>query len=61
MPTDPDGLWPRRTDDSVIRADEDREINDVERALDEEALDDDEETRIDADDRPVDLDEDLEH
>ena len=61
MPTDPDGLWPRRTDDSVIRADEDREINDVERALDEEALDDVEETRIDADDRPVNLDEDLVH
>ncbi|MCU1443005.1 MAG: hypothetical protein JWQ59_1155 [Cryobacterium sp.] len=62
MPSDPDGLWPRRGDDTIDRVDEEREIDDVEKPLDEEVLDDDEVLRIDADDRPVeDLDDDLEH
>jgi hypothetical protein len=62
MPSDPDGLWPRRSDDSIDRPDEDREIDDVEQPADEEVIIEEDLPRIDADDRPVrDLDDDLEH
>ena len=62
MPSDPDGLWPRRADDTIDRVDEEREITDVENPPDAEVIDEDEVIRIDADDRPVeDLDDDLDH
>jgi hypothetical protein len=62
MPSDPDGLWPRRPDDTIDRSDEDRPIDDVESPADAEVIEEDEIVRIDADDRPVnEFDEDLEH
>jgi hypothetical protein len=56
MPSDPDGLWPRRPDDTVDSPDEEREVDDTLKPVDEEDLGD-EQPRIDADDRPVDFDD----
>ena len=56
MASDPDGLWPRLPDEDIDAPDEQREVDDVEVPVDEEAVVDlDDHPRIDADDRPVDI------
>lgn len=60
MASDPDGLWPRRADAASEGLDEDREIDDVELTLTAESPinhEEDPEWMIDADQRPVDLDD----
>ncbi|MBC7441544.1 MAG: hypothetical protein H7311_03340 [Ramlibacter sp.] len=63
MATDPDGLFPRRADAASEGVDENREIDDIELTLEEDLLpeeenEDEAEWMIDADQRPVDLDDD---
>ncbi|TFC26314.1 hypothetical protein E3O53_08550 [Cryobacterium sp. TMT2-18-3] len=60
MASNPDGLSPRRADAASDGLDEDREIDDIELTLDEDAPlaeDGDAEWMIDADQRPVGLDD----
>ena len=60
MASDPDGLWPRRADAASDGLDEDREIDDIELTLEEElpiVEEEDPEWMIDADQRPVELDD----
>ena len=60
MASDPDGLWPRRADAASDGRDEDREIDDIELTLAEETPiveEEDPEWMIDADQRPVELDD----
>ncbi|HSP74927.1 MAG TPA: hypothetical protein VLO31_01775 [Cryobacterium sp.] len=60
MASNPDGLWPRKTDAASDGLDENREIDDIELTLDEDLPPTEEEApewMIDADQRPVDLDD----
>lgn len=60
MASDPDGLWPRKTDAASDGRDEDRDIDDIERTLEEDLLPEEEEEpewMIDADQRPVELED----
>ncbi|MEO6200761.1 MAG: hypothetical protein ABIX44_06305 [Cryobacterium sp.] len=60
MASDPDALWPRRTNVGSEGVDEDRDVDDVNLTLDEDLLpeeDDDDEWATDADERTVDLDD----
>ncbi|TFC87331.1 hypothetical protein E3T24_05450 [Cryobacterium sp. TmT2-59] len=62
MATDPDGLWPRRADAASEGVDEEREIDDIDRTLEEDLLPEEEEEgeaewMADADQRPVGLDD----
>ena len=60
MASDPEGLWPRRADATSDGLDEDREIDDIELTLDKDvplAEDGDAVWMIDADQRPVELDD----
>lgn len=60
MASDPDGLWPRRADAASDGLDEDRDIDDIELTLEEElpiVEEEDPEWMIDADQRPVELDD----
>ena len=58
--SDPDALWPRRSDFGSEGLDEDREVDDINLTLDEDLVvddDEDDEWLADADERPVDLDD----
>lgn len=60
MASEPDALWPRRTDLGSEGVDEDREVDDINLPLDEDLLPEEEEDDdwgVDADERPVDLDD----
>ncbi|TFB53072.1 hypothetical protein [Cryobacterium tagatosivorans] len=60
MASDPDALWPKRTDLGSEGVDEDREVDDINLTLDEDLLPEEEEQdewAIDADERPVNLED----
>ena len=60
MASDPDALWPRRTDLGSEGVDEKREVDDINLTLEEDIFadeDEDDEWTADADERPVDLDD----
>ena len=60
MASDPDALWPKRTDLGSEGVDEDREVDDINLTLDEDLLPEEEEEdewAIDADERPVNLED----
>ena len=61
MPSDPNELWPHRSDAASEGVDEDREIDDVELTLEDElppAEPEEEDWAADADERPVALGDD---
>lgn len=61
MPSDPNELWPHRSDAASEGVDEDREIDDVELTLEDElppAEPEAEDWETDADERPVGLGDD---
>ena len=60
MATDPDALRPRKADAASDGLDENREVDDIDLTLDEDSpieKDEDPEWMTDADQRPVDLDD----
>jgi hypothetical protein len=62
MPSDPDGLWPRRADAASDGVDEDREVDDIGLTLEEDLPLEDEDAddidwMADADQRPVEIDD----